>query len=613
MKMKTPGKILITLIAAGGLIGGYNFAKSKGYIKTAGIFGALVPEKAVLPDFKDAAPTTTVAEAPAPSSSVADIPSTQIRFAVWEWNAQLGLFYANGGAQTTKNSFMAKRNVNLAIYRQDDTVKMQEDLIACATQIHDGAKQCSNGANAVIIMGDGAGQFAAAVNPQLKKIGDRLVVIGAVGFSRGEDAFMAPPQVKSNPQSFKELSQGQDAKGEPVKGILISGVLRDGDWNLALKWAGDNGIKNNPDEKTFDPEALNWISSTDYNTAAADYVAGKCETRMEVTNGRPTGRTVNVCVNATVTWTPGDVTVVKKKGGLVKVADSKLYRSQMPSVIIGSKAFFDANREQVANLLAAVWEGSEQVRSYDSALQRAADISARIYNDSSMDWAKLYKGYIETDAQGNKVMVGGSAVIGMADNLQLFGLQPGSNDNFRATYSTFARIATQQYPDLFKNTPIPEAKDVTDKSFITMAQAVAVQDGSTVAAAEPAPNYEANANAPVVAERNYNINFEVGKATLTPEGVRQMTEIKDGIAITGLFVRVDGYTDNTGDEQRTNKPLSQARAEAVKNFLQSRAANDFPDSRFAIRGHGSLDPVASNSTAAGRAANRRVRITLSGK
>jgi hypothetical protein len=79
--------------------------------------------------------------------------------------------------------------------------------------------------------------------------------------------------VKSNPQA--------------AKGLLVEGVLRDGDWNIAQKWEGDNGIKNNPDEKTWDPDAVNWINASDYNVAAADYVAGKCDDRKVVKRRTP--------------------------------------------------------------------------------------------------------------------------------------------------------------------------------------------------------------------------------------------------------------------------------------------------------------------------------------
>jgi outer membrane protein OmpA-like peptidoglycan-associated protein len=445
-------------------------------------------------------------------------------------------------------------------------------------------------------MGDGSGQFLAAINPQLKKLGPdyQAKVIGATGYSRGEDSLMAPPEVKSNPQA--------------AKGLLVEGVLRDGDWNIAQKWEGDNGIKNNPDEKTYDPDAVNWLNASDYNVAAADYVAGKCDDRKVVQDGHLTGETKHVCVNGVVTWTPGDVTIAKGKGGLVKVVSSKQYRSQMPAVILGPKNFFERNRAEIEGMLAATFEAGDQVKAFDQVLHKASAISAKLYNDQDEAyWYKYYKGVTETDAQGLKVDLGGSAVNNLADNLILFGLEPGTNDNFRSTYTVFANIATQQYPALFKDTPIPDVKDIEDKSFVTGAQARMSSGG----AEGETPQYAANETGPVVSKRSYSINFETGKASFTPEGVRTMRELKDSLAITGLFIQVDGYTDNTGSEP-VNQNLSDARAGAVKDWLQKNAPRNFPDSRFKVAGHGSQNPIATNDTGAGKAANRRVEITLLG-
>lgn len=600
MKIRKSAKTMMFLVGLVVVIFGLRFAATRGWIPTPGIMKSLVPQLAVLPEVKDAQ-VANVAPVALPQEAPASISATLIRGAIWEWNAQMGLLFANGGSTTTSGSLMAKRNVNLMLYRQDDTSKMVEDLVSCAKELHDNSPQCTQGANFVVIMGDGAGAFAAAANPQLAKLGTQytLKAIAAVGYSRGEDAFMAPPEVKKNKEN--------------AKGLLVEGVLRDGDWNIALKWAGDNRIPNNPDEKTYDPDAINWINAPDYNTAASDYVSGtKCEDRPVVKEGHRTGETKHVCVNAIVTWTPGDVTAVTGRGGLVKVVSSKQYRSQMPATILGSAKFFSDNRDEVNNMLAAIFEGGDQVKAFDQSLHKAADIAAKVYNDQNADyWYRYYKGVSQKDSQGLLVELGGSSVNNLDDNLILFGLKAGMNDNFKSTYTVFANIVAQQYPAIVKETPIPDVKTIEDKSYITAAQAILSGDNDTGSEAQ-APAYEQQSSGDVVSKRSYYITFPNGSSTPTQEGEQQLRELKDSLAITGLFIRVDGYTDNNGPDA-INIPLSKARAEAVRNYLHGVAPGNFPNKRFAVAGHGSQNPVASNATADGKAANRRVEITQVGQ
>lgn len=598
-KIKTAPKVALILLGAVGLVYGLKEAGQHGLIPTPGIMKAIVPTKVGdIPRVEDAQ-VKNVTPVAFPSDSPAHVATTAIRGEIWEWSAQSGLAFANGGPSTTRGSLMEKHKVNLTLIRQDDTTQMQNDLLACAKELSSGSPQCSTGANFVIIMGDGSGQFAAAINPQLEKLGAdyKLKVIGSVGYSRGEDAFMAPPEVKSD--------------ATKAKGLLVSGVLRDGDWDIALRWAGDNNIKNNPDEKTWDPDALNWINSSDYNVAAADYVAGKCEDRRVVKDGKPTGETKHVCVGATVTWTPGDVTVATKKGGLVKIVSSREYSSQMPAVIIGPGKFFRDNRDEFEGLLAAAFEGADQIKAFDKALHKATSISADLYKDKDADdkyWYKYFHGVTESDTQGLRVALGGSAVNDLADNEILFGITPGTNDNFRSTYTMFAGIATQQYPAIFKSTPIPDVKDVEDKSFIKGASNV--MDGSGAAA--ETVDYASQESGPVVGARDYNINFDTGKATFQSDGLKTMQALKDSFATSNLYITIDGFTDNTGSES-ANLILSVARANAVKEYLQRAAPKNFPNNRFAVSGHGQNDPVGDNATSSGKAANRRVKITLSGR
>ena len=73
-----------------------------------------------------------------------------------------------------------------------------------------------------------------------------------------------------------------------------------------------------------------------------------------------------------------------------------------------------------------------------------------------------------------------------------------------------------------------------------------------------------------------------------------------------LALVIHGHTDNTGTDA-INNPLSQNRANAVKNYLASQGISA---SRMTAKGYGSTSPIASNSTAAGREQNRRVEITV---
>jgi OOP family OmpA-OmpF porin len=614
-QMQKGRKLALVAICAVFALVGLRYASSHGLIPSS-IGKVLTPAKANLPDVRDAE-IPNVKPVAYPGTSCAQVPAILIRGEVWEWNAQDGLLLANGGNCTTKGSLMEKYGVNLNLERQDDNAQMGKDLIACAKEIHDGAQQCSTGANFIVVMGDGGAQWAATLNPQLLKLGPDygIKIIGSVGYSRGEDAFMAPPNVKQDPTSIPMTPM--DGGGAQT-GLLVEGVIRDGDWNIAEKWAGDNAIPNNPDETTFDRAAINWVSTTDYTVAAKDYVAGKCEDRKEVEHGKLTGKMVHVCVNGVVTWTPGDVIVAKQKGGLVKVVSSKEYRSQMPAVILGPGHFFALHRDQFQGLLRASFDAADQIKAFPSAGKKAAEIAARVYKDEGDEndahggyWWKYFNGVKFIDRSGNAIQLGGSAVNNLADNKILFGLEPGSNDNMRSSYSIFRDIDLQQYPQLFKasgDTPLPDAKTVIDKSYITGVILAASNQDEPGAQADTV-DFSKVGGSNVVSHRSYSVNFATGSAVPLPDGEATLAQLKDSLAITGLKVKIDGYTDDTGSAV-VNTNLSQARAVEVKAWLQKHASGNFPSNRFiSVAGHGSSDPVGDNNTATGKAANRRVEIT----
>ena len=72
-------------------------------------------------------------------------------------------------------------------------------------------------------------------------------------------------------------------------------------------------------------------------------------------------------------------------------------------------------------------------------------------------------------------------------------------------------------------------------------------------------------------------------------------------------ITVLGHTDNVGSAE-ANQKVSDARANTVSNYLQGKG---IAKERIVAEGHSYNDPVADNSTEAGRAQNRRVEIFIS--
>jgi len=102
--------------------------------------------------------------------------------------------------------------------------------------------------------------------------------------------------------------------------------------------------------------------------------------------------------------------------------------------------------------------------------------------------------------------------------------------------------------------------------------------------------------------------FDTGSATIKLAAEPELMTVADGIrARADPLVYVDGHTDSVGSEP-ANQLLSENRANAVKTWLVSGGGIDAGLIR--ARGFGELRPVATNDTAAGRTANRRVEIVV---
>jgi outer membrane protein OmpA-like peptidoglycan-associated protein len=102
--------------------------------------------------------------------------------------------------------------------------------------------------------------------------------------------------------------------------------------------------------------------------------------------------------------------------------------------------------------------------------------------------------------------------------------------------------------------------------------------------------------------------FKTGSAELLPSAKPKLDEVAQALSAQPQAnnVKVEGYTDSTGTAA-INDPLSQERAQAVADYLESKGV---PKDRITAEGFGKQDPVSQAPTAEGRALNRRVDIVI---
>ncbi|MDQ2771058.1 MAG: OmpA family protein [Bacteroidota bacterium] len=590
--MTTRGKFLIGLILVAALYFGINKLVSSGAVFKKAETQSVLLNSIELPTATGGNKATVVVPlAPLPGTAPAD-KGTPVVWEVMAWNSQMAGMLANGGPRSTMGSAMTANGLDLQIVRQDDVSKMQADLVKNALDLQ--SNPAAPGL-VVSIMGDGLPAFST-VQAQLEKAGTGLQLIPySVGKSFGEDKLMGPKEWQENPKA--------------ALGKTVACYLRDGDQNIALKWCADNNLKVNPDETTYDPEAVNFMAASDFLVAAEKYILGKPESRTKVVNGKNTGVKVDVVADAVATWTPGDVNIAKQRGGLVNIVSTREYSNQMPNIMVTTKRWYDAHPQQVLGLMTAFAVAGDQVKSHPEALSRAADISATVYGDQDKPgayWLKYYKGVSEADRNGDVVELGGSKAFNFNDNLTLFGLDEGGTNIYAAVYKTFGDVQHRLYPkELPGYVPLDQMLDLKPLQKLQ-----AQYKGKTLAPAETQQFAAGDEIRQSVSKRAWNIEFNSGQSSFTPRTTQELNQLFNDLVVAGrLKVAVHGHTDNAGDPAK-NQQLSEDRAMAVQHWLEAKSHSAFPDGRIQVYAHGATEPVASNATPEGKAQNRRVEVVL---
>ena len=592
-KLTLLSKVLITLLVAGAIgVAVYYLSPGLKIEESKSL------EKIELSD-KDVNNTTTVTEMTLPSNVVSSESAKKplIKIAGYAWNAQSAIIVANGGPKTTQGSLMEKNGINLEIVRQDWLTELRNLQMKFIDEFDKGNNFPKEGAAGIMIMGDGVPFYISSVQQALDdKYGKgkyQLQVAGVIGLSYGEDKLIGPPSWKMNPQS--------------MKGSLVSAVIGDGDWVTTVNYAFANGLKVNPDPTTFDAEAVNFISSAndDYIESAKELIKSQKEgwtiPLKEVKNGKLTGKTINKKVDGCATWTPGDKMVFDALSGFTDVISTKEFNNQMATAVIFLKQWADGNKSLVSNILKSSFTAANQMKQFDSwQLKASESVAATFGMENPKYWYDMFKGQ-KGEKNGISYNMGGSRVFNLADANQYLGVTDGTN-RYKAVFDQVSKYLKELNPAGFNQNV---KRIVTYEEAINLSYLKQIEDidaGKTYVT-----DYSKKASN-VVASGEWRINFDVGRASIRPEGKDVLEQIYNLlIQAEDSKLELIGHTDNTGTKEG-NYSLSAARAEAVKSFLISKG---IPANRFQkTDGRGQDEPIEDNATDAGKAKNRRVVITI---
>jgi outer membrane protein OmpA-like peptidoglycan-associated protein len=111
----------------------------------------------------------------------------------------------------------------------------------------------------------------------------------------------------------------------------------------------------------------------------------------------------------------------------------------------------------------------------------------------------------------------------------------------------------------------------------------------------------------LIVKFNSAILFDTDKSVLKPQAKTDLTELANVLKeFKDTDLVIEGHTDSTGKKDH-NKKLSVSRADAVISFLESQGV---VRTRLTGKGYADERPVADNTTADGRQANRRVQVQI---
>ncbi|MEI6666998.1 MAG: phosphate ABC transporter substrate-binding/OmpA family protein [Acidobacteriota bacterium] len=289
-------------------------------------------------------------------------------------------------------------------------------------------------------------------------------------------------------------------------------------------------------------------------------------------------------VDAAVTWEPDLSAAVAARGDAAHVLVSTTAASNIiADTLIARQDVINTAPETLRDFVHGWFDGIDMIKA-----------------DPNAAYAMVAKA-LKLDADTVSGMLSGLKLTPYPDNAQFYGLT-GGKAHFETLFDTAFVIWRKKG---LVTRPV-SAKDWVDTRFISaLASAYPNQaiDEPKIAAKAPSANDRAIVN------KQMQIHFTPGSDEIMPGSYFVLDALGETMTSFGnTYLRVEGNTDSTGPAV-VNLTLSERRALAVKNYV----LKNFPNiqaARFQTVGRGSANPVADNTTEAGRQLNRRTEIKV---
>ncbi len=289
-------------------------------------------------------------------------------------------------------------------------------------------------------------------------------------------------------------------------------------------------------------------------------------------------------VDAAVTWEPDLSSAVEARGDEAHVLVSTAAATNIiADTLCARQDLIDSAPETVRDFVHGWFDGIEMMKADPAASYNVVGKALKL------------------DEETVSGMLSGLKLTPYADNAQFYGLTGG-----KAHYDTLFDTAFVIWRKKGLVTKPVNAKDWADTRFLAaLAPAYQTQKVEEPKVAAKAPSASDRA----IINKQIQIHFTPNSDEIMGGSYFVLDALGETMTSFGnTYLRVEGNTDATG-KASANMLLSERRALAVKNYV----LKNFPNieaSRFQTIGKGSANPVADNTTEAGRQLNRRTDIKV---